>query len=199
MLAVILLLAAALAQQPAARRSRFHGRDASNRRARRRRRVSRSAAARLAGARQPPPAPEIRARASTARRADLSRRAVPGVVRRRPRPALLPVRHRRRRSWMWSTFYRTALKQTRRTGVRCAGDAPVRHRTVPRGDDGVSAERDGQGVPVAGVAGLPEPAGRTRSRRASRRSSRSCRPMRLSSVKLSFAEIRDLISSSTGT
>ena len=54
------------------------------------------------------------------------------------------------------TYYRTALKQQGRAGLRRAGDPPVRRRQIPRGDDGVSARRDDQGLPVAGLAGLSE-------------------------------------------
>ena len=49
--------------------------------------------------------------AGDAGRRHLSDRAVHHVVRRRPRPAVLPLRRRQRRSQKSSTFYRTTLKQ----------------------------------------------------------------------------------------
>ena len=73
------------------------------------------------------------------------------------------------------TYYRTVLKQKGELVFDAPADARVRRRQVPRRDDGVSAERDDQGLPVGRLAGLSEPEAGRRSRRASRPSFRSCR------------------------
>ena len=103
---------------------------------------------------KPPATPQPRRQP---RRAALSRGAVPRIVRRGPRPAVLPLWHDRVVRGDLVTFYRTTLKQQRRAGLRRARDPRVRGRPVPRRDDGVSAERDDQGLPVGDVGGLPEP------------------------------------------
>ena len=62
-----------------------------------------------------------------------------------------------------------------RAGLRRAGDARVRRRQVSRGDDGVSAGRDDQGLPVGRVAGLSESEARRPAGALPDRSFRSCR------------------------
>ena len=52
----------------------------------------------------------------------------------------------RRRLSIWSAYYRTVLKHKGELVLRRAGDPRIRRRQVPRGDDGVSARRDDQGL-----------------------------------------------------
>ena len=157
-----------------------HGRDRRGQRARRR--TPRAPRHRTA---QPPPPPRApqpvaapkRRRPRRPRRADLSRRAVPRVVRRRPRAALLPVR-RDRLLRRLVAYYRTALKQK----GELVFDAPATHEfDVGRFREETMAFPPGVTVKdytSAGVEGLPEPEARRRSRRGSRPSSRSSRSRR---------------------
>src|SRR5262249_32957339 len=93
---------------------------------------------------------------SGARRSRLPWITVHRVVRRWTRTALLPVRYDRvvRR-------HRHVLQERAEAeggaGLRRAGDARVRRRQVPRGDDGVSAGRDREGLSILGFAGISEP------------------------------------------
>src|SRR5262249_47485642 len=97
------------------------------------------------------------------RRADLSGRAVSDLVRRRTRAAILSV-------WVnglvrGSRGLLSAGSETKRGArLRCPSHASIRHRQVPRGDDGVSDRGDDQGLPVADLTRLSQPqTGRTAS------------------------------------
>src|SRR5262249_2125538 len=93
------------------------------------------------------------------RRSYFSRRAVHRLPRRRPRTALLHLRQRRVLRGTGRLLPYSAETE-RRARVRSSGDPRVRCRTVPRGDDGVSAGRHDQGLPVRDLEGLPEPQAR---------------------------------------
>ena len=92
---------------------------------------------------------------SDAWRADLSRRGVRRLVRRRTRPALLPVRHQRQLPRHRQLLQERAEAE-RGADLRGAPDSRVRHRPVPRRDDGVSAERDGEGLHLGRLGGLSQ-------------------------------------------
>ena len=77
------------------------------------------------------------------------------LVRRRPRPALLPVRHDRSVRRTGDVLQDLAEGQ-RRGDLRVPADASVRDGEVPGRDDGVCAERDDQGLHLRRIGGYAE-------------------------------------------
>ncbi len=85
----------------------------------------------------------------------LSSCAIPDVVRGRPRTAILRLRQHGivRRS---RCLLPRATQRSRQSRVRGTADAYVRGGPVSRGNDGVSTERDDQGLEVRGLGGISE-------------------------------------------
>ena len=111
-----------------------------------------------------------RADRAVAGAAHLSGCAIPGDLRRRQRAEVRAVRYHRgfRRD---RQLLQDPAQGGRRAGVPRTGNPHLGRRPLPRGDDGLPARSDGEGLHVGRVEGLPEPAAERRSRNGSRRSS----------------------------
>ena len=106
------------------------------------------------------PQPAESADRSDARRADLSGRAVHRVVT-TPAAASATTSSARTRPFAEIVeLLQDHAETARRARLRGAAGPHVRRRTLPRGDDGVSAGRDGEGLHVGRVGGLSEPEAR---------------------------------------